>query len=157
MCVCAIINVTWCNNLLRNSKIFILFKCILNVQILLGAAVYNKSATFFNNKPIRSGGKRTPRADVYSHNVWIDSFCDLKNGVQLVPFTLQDNIRSSLFVRNPLNNTSDDARYKKSLVCVPWVGSCLSVQAWLNGLIWKGQTSLTPTPFGTWLLYLTHL
>lgn len=47
MCVCAIINVTWCNNLLRNSKIFILFKCILNVQILLGAAVYNKSATFF--------------------------------------------------------------------------------------------------------------
>ncbi len=137
--VCLCYNVIWCNNWLRNSKIFILFKCILSVQILL--AVYNKSATFFNNKPIRSEGKRTPRADVYSHNVWIGCFCDLKNGVQLVPFTLQDNIRSSLFVRNPLNNTSYDARYKNNLVCVPWVGSCLSVQDRLNGSIWKGQTS----------------
>lgn len=73
------------------------------------------------------------RAGVYSHNVWIDCFCDLKNDVQLVPFTLQDNIRNSLFVRNLSNNTSNDARYKKRLVCIPWVGSCLSVRARLNG------------------------
>lgn len=90
LCVCAIfkINVTWCNILWRNSKTFIHFKCILIVQMLLGDTVYNKSVFFINNKPIRSGGKRTPRADVYSHNVWIDCFCDLKNDVQLVPFTL---------------------------------------------------------------------